>query len=247
MRNGEQKKNAIVTGASSGIGLAISEKLILLGYSVYALARNFSGTKYSNENFHRIKCDITETRTVEATVKKIASENEISVLVNNAGMGYFGPHEDLKLERLEQMVKTNLVAPILITKLLLKELKKNSGFLIFISSITALRSSPVGAAYSATKAGLTKFSESLFDEVRKTGVKVVTIHPDMTKSNFYNDLDFKEDNDPEYHIEPESIANILEMILNQKKGTVISEITIRPQKHRIEKKILRKKKDKIDS
>ncbi|MCE9501076.1 MAG: SDR family oxidoreductase [Leptospira sp.] len=230
-------KTGIITGASSGIGLSIARKLISKGYKIYGIARSFENTNYSDKNFIRIVCDVSDIPNVTKGIKEILSSgDQISLLINNAGVGYFGPHEDSKIESLEEMVKTNLLAPVIITKLLLKELKKNSGYLIFISSITALRPSPVGAAYSATKAGLTKFSESLFDEVRKTGVKVITIHPDMTKSNFYDELDFKEDDDPECHIAPESISDAVEMILNQKPGTVISEITIRPQKHRIEKK-----------
>ena len=125
---------------------------------------------------------------------------------------------------------------MLFRSLLLREIKKSAGFIINISSITAKKSSTHGCAYAATKAGLSHFATSLFDEVRKSGVKVVTIHPDITKTPFYDDLDFMYGDDAQSYIMPESVAQAVENILKQPEGTVISELTIRPQKHMISRK-----------
>ncbi len=230
-------KAAIVTGASSGIGLEIAKKLVELNFKVYGLARDFSKIDYKNENFILINCDITKSNILEEKVKEIKSyEKEIYILVNNAGVGYFGPHEEINTRKLHDIIATNLEAPIILTHLLLRTLKESQGFIINISSITAKVISPIGAAYSASKAGLSHFSESLFEETRKKGVKVVTIHPDMTKTNFYNNANFKEGEVEESFITGQCVADAVKMILNQREGTVLTDITIRPQKHMITKK-----------
>ena len=230
-------KTAIITGASSGIGLSTSKKLIEFGYTVFGLARDFSKTKFDHNQFTQIVCDVSDLRNLELAVKEILEKaDSVDVLVNNAGVGYFAPHEEIAVKHIEQMVKTNLLAPLILTRLLLRELKKSKGFIINIASITATKSSPMGGAYAATKAGLRHFGLSLFDEVRKSGVKVVNINPDITKTDFYETLNFKEHDDPESHLMPEEVASAVAMVLYQREGAVVSEITIRPQKHLIEKK-----------
>ncbi|NSW91738.1 MAG: SDR family oxidoreductase [Firmicutes bacterium] len=229
-------KAAVVTGASSGIGLEISKVLIKLGYKVYGIGRDFSKSNIKNDYFVPVVCDVMNTPVLCEKIKEIRKNEEVYILVNNAGVGYFGPHEELSPEKIHEMVATNLEAPLIITQLLLRDLKKNAGFIINISSITAKKSSTYGCVYGATKAGLTHFSNSLFDETRKYGVKVIAIHPDITKSNFYRNADFKEGDLPESYITPEEIAGAIKMVLNQREGLVITDITLKPQKHMIQKK-----------
>lgn len=229
-------KSAIVTGASSGIGFEISKTLISLGFKVYGIGRDFSKTDIKNNNFSPIVCDVTNTTELCEKIEDIKKKETVYVLVNSAGVGYFGPHEELNPKKIHEMVAANLEAPLIITQLLLRDLKKNSGFIINISSITAKKSSTYGCAYGATKAGLTHFSNSLFDEARKYGVKVIAIHPDMTKSNFYRNANFMEGDIPESYIMPEEIAKTVEMILTQREGIVITDITLKPQKHMIKRK-----------
>jgi short-subunit dehydrogenase len=230
-------RTAVVTGASSGIGLQISKKLVSLGYKVYGIARDFTKTDFAHEHFIPLSCDITKTKQLCETMETIRkSEDDIHILVNNAGVGFFGPHEQLKPEQIEAMVATNLQAPLIATRLLLRRIKQSQGYIINISSITARKSSTYGCAYAATKAGLTHFAVSLFDEIRKTGVKVVTLHPDMTQTPFYDSLDFREGDLPDSYITAECVANAVETILKQREGTVITEMTIRPQKHQITRK-----------
>ena len=80
------------------------------------------------------------------------------------------------------------------------------------------------------------FSKGLFDEVRKTGVKVISILPDITKTPFYDELNFREGEEEESYILPECVADAVENILSQREGTVITEIILQPQKHIIRKK-----------
>lgn len=233
---------AIITGASSGIGLETSKTLIKLGYKVYGFGRAFSKSNYNNENFIKVKCDLLNINTLCDKIKEIKKNNLVKVLINNAGVGYFGPHEELNPKKIHEIVTVNLEVPLILCQLLLRDLKKHEGYIINISSITAKKSSPIGCAYGATKAALTHFSNSLFDETRKYGVKVTSIHPDMTKSNFYRNANFKEDDDINAYLNPEEVANAVYMVLTQRKGLVMSDITLVPQKHKIKKYKVNNKK-----
>lgn len=234
----ERIKNeaAIVTGASSGIGCAISRKLCELGYEVFGLGRDFSKVQFADEGFHPIVCDLLDTEQLCACVKQIASQCQVRILVNNAGVGYYGLHEELNPGKIKELVRTNLEAPMILTQQLLRHLKKNKGYVINISSVTANESNPHGCAYGATKAGLASFSRSLFDEARKYGVKVMTISPDMTKTNLYRHADFREGDEIESYLLPEEVAAAVEFMISQREGMVVSDLTLKPQIHRIKKK-----------
>lgn len=230
-------KSAIVTGTSSGIGFAIAKAILDLGYKVYGISRKDRKELADNHNYTFISCDLIDSKAIKQNIENILKEDKsISLLVNNAGIGLIGLHEELNYKKLEEMIQVNLTTPILITRLLLRELKKNQGTIINISSITAKKNSPLASAYSAAKAGLTQFGNSLFDEVRKSGVKVANIHPDVTKTNFYKDLSIKEDDDPDSYLNPEEIAECVAMILQQKNNLAITDITLQPQKHKIKRK-----------
>ncbi len=121
-------------------------------------------------------------------------------------------------------------------------MKARSGRIINISSVTAKKSNTYGCAYGATKAALTSFSESLFDEVRKYGVKITSIHPDITKSNFYRNADFCQSEENDTFLTPCEIAKAVKFIINQRQEISVTDITIKPQKHKIQRKIPNQKK-----
>lgn len=229
-------KTAIVTGASSGIGFEIAKKLISMKYKVYGIGRDFSKIDFNDSNFIKFQCDINKTSKLVEIINNIKNQEEVYILVNNAGVGYFGPHEELNSKKIHEMVSTNLEVPMILCQLLLRTLKKTKGYIINVSSITAKISSAYGCAYSATKAGISHFTESLFDETRKTGIKVITIHPDMTESNFYRNANFETGDLEDSFITPMCVADVVESILNQREGTVITDVTIKPQKHMIKRK-----------
>ncbi len=231
------KKTAIVTGASSGIGYAVSKTLSALGYELYGFGRNFKNTDWNTmDNAHPIVCDILDTDRLCAELKQITAQNQVHVLVNNAGVGYYGLHEELNPDKIKKLVRTNLEAPMILTQQLLRPLKKTAGYIINISSVTAGQSNPHGCAYGATKAGLASFSHSLFDEARKYGVKVVTIFPDMTQTNLYRNADFREGDETESYLLPDDVAKAVEWILSQREGVIVTDITLKPQIHRIKRK-----------
>ena len=102
--------------------------------------------------------------------------------------------------------------------------------------MTAQKSNPHGCAYGATKAGLTSFSHSLFDEARKYGVRVINIEPDMTDTNLYRNADFTADDDEMARLTANDVAETVLFAVNQREGMVVSDITVKPQFHRIKKK-----------
>lgn len=234
-------KAAIVTGASSGIGLAISQVLCELHYEVYGFGRDFEREETArfvqcNHTFQPVIGDLLDTQKVCDKVKEITRKAQVEVLVNAAGVGYYGLHEQLSVKQIQTLVRTNLELPLILTNRLLRVLKEHNGYIINISSITAKQSSPHGCAYGATKAGLTSFGESLFDEARKYGVKVTTIHPDMTQTNLYRDADFTCSEEEGSFLESSQVAEAVQYVLGQRDGLVVPDITLRPQLHRIARK-----------
>lgn len=234
-------KSAIVTGASSGIGLAVSRVLCELDYEVYGFGRDFDRRKTAEflreaENFYPVAGDLLDTGKVCEQVKEIAKKSQVEVLVNAAGVGYYGLHEQLNVRQIQTMVRTNLELPLILTNRLLRVLKKNHGYVFNISSVTAKQSNPHGCAYGATKAGLSSFGDSLFDEARKYGLKVTNIHPDMTDTNLYRDADFTCSDEDGSFLMPDEVADAVRYVLTQRDGVAVPDITLRPQLHRIVRK-----------
>ena len=228
-------KTAIVTGASSGIGKAISKRVLALGYKVIGISRNVTEKDFDNPNFQAIQCDLSNQNETIKLCDKLKKE-DIFILINCAGFGQFEPHEELHVNTITDMTFLNLTAPMLLTNANLRSLKKNAGYLININSIEAIRASKFAAVYSATKAGLKAFSDSLFEETRKSALSMTNINPDMTQSNFYDTLRFETSQKEDEKLLASDIADAVEHILSMRKGAVVSDYTIRSLKFGIVKK-----------
>jgi len=227
-------KTAVVTGASSGIGEAISTRLLKLGYRVIGISRNITN-RYNDTAFIPLQADLSHEKQTLDICKKLKDE-DIYILVNCAGFGRFEPHEELNPKTITEMVFLNLTAPMLLTNAILRKLKSNDGYLININSIEALRSAKFAGVYSATKSGLKAFGDSLFEESRKTNLSVTNINPDMTQSGFYDDLRFETTQKENERLLCSDIADAIEHILTMRKGAVVSEYTIRSLNFGIRKK-----------
>ena len=218
MSSADTNKNtagiALVTGATSGIGRAIACRLLDEAFTVYGIGRDASKAPV-HPGFHFLPADLADTASV---VKAVASiTGPVSLLVNAAGVAYYGPHETLSPAQIAEMVAVNVTAPMTLSNLLLRQLKEVQGTVINISSVTAKRGNNThGCAYGATKAALSSFSESLFEECRKSGLRVITIHPDLTDTALYRNADFTPDPAPDC--------------------MVVTDITLRPQRNLIRRK-----------
>lgn len=208
---------AIVTGFSSGIGKSICEALESKNYEVI-----------------RLDSRLNDFDSLENEVKKLVKNKDIDLLVNCAGLGVFKPHEEISISKIKEIIDVNLTAPIILSNLLLRSLKKQKGHIINISSIEATRHSKFSALYTATKSGLRNFGLALFEELRRSDVKVTNINPDFTKTNFFDELSFEPSDSKDTHLLASDIANqVLDII---EFNGVITDITLRPQRLEIKKK-----------
>lgn len=225
--------NALVTGASSGIGKDIAKLLISRGYEVYGIGRNFTE---EIPGLNKIVLDLSDTNEMVSVIRELSKKHKFSLLVNSAGSAYYGIHETLTPEMISEMCRVDLEAPMIISNILLPSLRETQGTIINISSVTADRINTHGAGYGALKAGLQSFGKSLFEEYRKHKIKVVTIKPDMTITNLYRNADFEASGDIGASLNVSDVSNAVEFILNQSEYSVPTEITLEPQFRRIEKK-----------
>lgn len=252
---GERKRqtsfssSALVTGASSGIGLAITRRLLQEGITVYGIGRDFSeaeqelSPEIAQEKFYPLCLDLRDTEKLIREIRKLLQKTEFSILVNNAGTAFYGLHETLMPEEIQEMVRVNLELPMLLTKLLLPGLRKSRGQIVMLSSHTAEQRSAQGSAYGATKAGLLHFAESLYEEVRKQGVRVTTILPDMTETRFYRNADFTVSEDEEAYLLPEDVADAVCFALSRRESVNLSRITLVPKRRKIKRKAVLRRQE----
>ncbi len=228
-------KTVLITGTSHGIGKETALTLLAQGYIVTGISRTKSDI--TNDNFTELLIDLCDTKNLSNKIKELVKNNSYDILINNAGVGYYGPHETLSPEKIHEMVTVNLEVPLIISSIMLPQLKANKGMIIDISSITAKKSCNThGVAYGATKAGLTSFGTSLFEEVRKSGLRIVTIHPDMTSTNLYRNADFEASDEAGCYLSPSDVADAVLYAVNSNASMNISDITLSPQYHRISRK-----------
>lgn len=182
MKNKLKNKVAIITGASSGIGLAIAKLLFKNGVKIYNISR---ATFEADEIIKSYECDVNDTEKIKEIVEEIyEKERRIDIFINNAGFGIAGAVENASKENIYKLVDTNLSAVIALSSLIIPYLKESKGNIINISSVGAVIPLPFQATYSATKAGVEIFSRALANEVKPFKIKVTAILPGDTKTGF---------------------------------------------------------------
>lgn len=181
MKKLKEKKVVVITGASSGIGLATTRMLLKQGYTVYGLDRN-AGTG----EFETLICDLTNyERTSECFEQIYQKEGKIDVLVNNAGMGISGAVEHLSMELNHKLFNVNMFATINCSKLIVPYFKKNGGGkIVNTSSLAGIIPLPFQTAYSMSKAAINSFTMSLGMELATLNIKVCAVMPGDTNTGF---------------------------------------------------------------
>lgn len=181
------QKIAVITGATSGIGLACAKLLISKGYKVYGIARR----QYSGTDFMCFSADVCDYTAIDGILKEIyAREGKIDVLVNNAGIGIAGAIEDASPEGIERIVGVNLTALCVLCSKTVPYMRGNAqngacgAKIINISSVGGIMPLPYQAMYSATKAGVEVFSRALANELKPYNIKVCAVLPGDTKTGF---------------------------------------------------------------
>jgi len=178
------KKVILVTGASSGIGLASATALHEAGHTVYGTTRNLA--KKKDVPFKLIELDVIDDASAKAAVAQIIkAEGKIDVLVNNAGNGIAGPAYAMPVDKAKQQFEVNFFGVVRMCGVVIPEmLKNNSGIVVNISSLAGLFGLPYQSMYVASKYAVEGYSESMRMELRKTGIKIATINPGDFKTGF---------------------------------------------------------------
>ena len=181
---------ALVTGASSGIGLEFARQLAANGHDLVVVARDEARLKeLANEvttATEVLPADLTDGDDVAAVEARLSDASRpVDVLVNNAGFGTMGPFAQLPIEDEEREIRLNVIALVRLTRAALPGmLDRKRGGILNVSSIGAFQPGPFNATYSATKAFVSSFTEAVHEEVRGTGVHVIALCPGLTKTGF---------------------------------------------------------------
>ena len=170
-----EKKTAVVTGASSGIGRCTAMALRDMGCTVYDLSRR----NIPIENVKHIKTDITVESDVMAAVKEIIdAEGKVDILVNCAGFGISGAVEFTSTEEAKRQFEVNFFGAVTVTRAFLPYMReRRSGRIVNISSVAAVAHIPFQTYYSASKAAIESYTSCLDNEVKPYGVRVTAVEP----------------------------------------------------------------------
>lgn len=172
-----------ITGCSTGFGRHLAQEALQKGEKVAVTARNTNDVKDLTEKYpdiaHAIILDVTKPGQVSAAVKEAVEKfGTIDVLVNNAGIGYFGAIEESEEEEVRRMFEINFFGLAAVTKEVLPVMRKQgSGHIINISSVGGSVAFPGVGMYNATKFAVTGYSEALAKELAPLGIKVTVIAP----------------------------------------------------------------------
>ena len=194
--NPKERKIAVVTGASSGIGLLTSVELARQGFQVIATLRNLAKRPKLDaavqaagigDNIDIRRLDVTEFASHETFVGDIIRDyGRLDVLVNNAGFSMAGFAEDCTLEELREQFETNFFGAVSMTKAVLPTMRRQrSGHIIQISSIAGRCAHPVLSCYSGSKFALEGWSESLRIEMKPLGINVVLVEPGSFETDIW--------------------------------------------------------------
>lgn len=236
----------LVTGASSGIGLACATHLAQHGYRVYGTSRRVT---HSQGDVTMLRADVTDDDSVKGLVAEILDrEQRLDIVVNNAGMGIAGPVEDTSIEQARSQLEVNFFGAFRVCRAALPAMRtQRGGYMVNIGSIGGLVAIPYQAMYSASKFALEGFSESLRMEVKAFGIRVVIIEPGDHKtaitenrrlaetsgsaySASFNAAIAKTAHDEQSGPSPNQIARLLHRIVNQPNPRLRYTIGPAPQR-----------------
>ncbi len=199
-----EKKTILVTGASSGLGLAAATLLAEKGHKVYGTSRDPDkfNKRLGSNNFNLLQADVTRERSCREITEKIISETgKLDVVVNNAGVGIAGSIEGTDLAAAHRLMETNYFGVLNVCKSVLPIMRKQHGGLIInVSSLGGLAGLPCQAVYSASKFAVEGFSEALFQEYQSKNIHIVLIEPGDFKTAFtanrqYSEKELEENKD----------------------------------------------------
>jgi 3-oxoacyl-[acyl-carrier protein] reductase len=224
-------KIVIVTGASRGIGLAITQKMAIEGARVYGVARTEPQQSQLPAGASMLLADIRDSAQVEQVVQTVLEDaRRIDILVNNAGIEIVKPLIDTSDEEYDQVLDTNLKGSFIFTKAALPTMvQQRAGHLIFVNSISGIRGFAGDSVYCASKYGLTGLVDALDEELRPKGIRVTGVHPGATATGLALNS-WAPANDPRrpFFLKPEDVAEAVIYAASQPARVVIKQVIIQP-------------------
>jgi NAD(P)-dependent dehydrogenase (short-subunit alcohol dehydrogenase family) len=226
---------AVVTGGSEGIGLAIARALGQAGARVAICSRTQAKVEAALRTLGAAgvdavgsRCDVTDERSVERFATLVRTERGTpQVVVNNAGIGRWAPVEQMSVADWDAVMATNLRGPFLVSRAFLPAMKAaGSGTIVNVGSLAGRNALEDGAAYAASKHGLLGFAKSLMLEVRKHGLRVVTVCPGSVDTGF-GGLD-RSSRRTKRALLADDVAAAIVGTLTLPDRAMISELDIRP-------------------
>ncbi|MCT6876234.1 SDR family NAD(P)-dependent oxidoreductase [Frischella perrara] len=232
----------LVTGASSGFGKAICQKLIADGYKVIGAARRVDKlselARQLDDNFLPFQLDITKKDAVENLLLSLPDKfKPIDILINNAGLALgMEPAYEANYADWEIMVNTNIIGLIHLTRIILPEMvKRNSGYIINLGSTAGNYAYQGGNVYGASKAFVKQFSANLRTDLLGKKIRVTNIEPGLCGNTEFSNVRFH-GNDKQAaavyqgveFIKPEDIANTVSWLVNSPKHFNVNNIEIMP-------------------
>ena len=178
-------KNILVTGASSGIGLAIAKSLVEHGHEVWGTSRNLERIP-KLPRLHPIRLDLTDSGSIEQAFNSaLAEAGHLDVLINNAGAGHFGPAELLPLETITSQFQILVFGQIQMMQLALQHMRpRGEGLIINVTSLASRLPVPFMAGYNSAKAALASYTMSIQLEFSHPRVRIVDLQPGDIRTDF---------------------------------------------------------------
>jgi short-subunit dehydrogenase len=233
----EQKRRALITGASSGIGKATALAFAKAGIDVALVSRSLDkletvaqATKNTGVAAKVYAVDLADVSQVEAKMQAIASDfGDIDILVNNAGIGYTGILRETTLEDWQQVINLNLTSVFqCIQGILPGMLARGAGTIINVASIAAKQAFPNWGAYCVSKAGLLALAQTLAQEERTHGIRVTTICPGSVNTGLWDTETVHADFDRSQMLTPEIVAQSILHTALLPPQAVIDELILMP-------------------
>ncbi|RDJ02732.1 oxidoreductase [Rhizobium grahamii] len=199
---------ALVTGASSGIGLVTAKALAEAGYHVFGTSRK---PVANLQGITMLICDVTDEASIQALIDEIVEQaGRIDLVVNNAGIGLLGGAEESSITQAQRLFDVNVFGVARVVNAVLPIMRKQkSGRIVNMSSILGLIPSPYNAFYASTKHAIEGYSESLDHEVRGFGIRVLLVQPGVTRTSFEENLTRADQPLPVYQAERVRSENLM--------------------------------------
>jgi NADP-dependent 3-hydroxy acid dehydrogenase YdfG len=231
----EQKRRALITGASSGIGKATALAFAKAGIDIALVGRSQNNLEFVSKAAHEFGVeaqafcvDLAEVAEVKAKIQAIAHEfGNIDILINNAGIGYTGNLSDTPLEDWQQVINVNLTGVFQCMMGILPGMRQQGqGTIINIASVAAKQAFAGWGAYCVSKAGLLSLSQTLAQEERANGIRVMAICPGSVNTEIWDTPTVKANFDRSQMLTPEIVAETILHTVLLPQQAVIEELTI---------------------